>query len=343
MLSPLATRPDELSELLAFLRERFNASADVDFLRPEMARWKYFAPGPEWESTRSFVLRLDDGGIAAHAYACPIRIWNGERWLSGFHVGDRAGSPKMPGASLFLAMLLTERFDLFLGIGGNADARRIARADRVVAKPYGVLRAFSRTLRPFHKLVRRQASWMSPLRLGRDLAWNLTNRLPALDGWTACPVQRFGAELRMVDTTRPPAHFLPCLRTPALLNYMLDCPTVGFAGFLLQRDGVSQGHLLLSGKGAQAHLAELWIDSNDLADWSACYGLAARCAAGAFPAAESLDAVAFPPFIQVALGAAGFREYRTIAVSITDKQNLLRALPLFPHLNLIDSDGAYLF
>ena len=342
-MQPVATRAEELSEVLSFLQERFGVPADAAFIQPDLARWKYFIPGPEWNSTRSFVLRMQNGSIAAHAHICPIRIWNGDRWLSGYHVADRAGSPRMPGAALFLAMLMGERFDVFLGIGGNESTLRIARADRVISKPYGTLLRFGRSLRPFHKQIDGVFDWKRPLRLGRDLAWNLVHPLPPVGRWSALAVQRFGSDLPAVDISRPLVHFMPCPRTPALLNYFLDCPGARFTGFLLQHDGVPQGHLLLSGKGGEARVADLWIGSDDPADWIACYGLAARCAAGAYPSATSIGAVAFPPFIQDALRSSGYRQLRVILTTLTDKRALLRPRPLFPHLNMIDWDAAYLF
>jgi hypothetical protein len=342
-MQPHATSPEEFSEVLAFLQDRFDVHTEDSFLHPELARWKYFATGPVWDRTRSFILRMDDGSVAAHAYICPARIWNGQQWLSSYHVADRAGNPKMPGAALFLAILMAEQFDVFLGIGGNEISLRIARADRVIAKPYGTLQECGRILRPFRKLLNSAVEWKSPFRLGRDLAWNRVHPLPSAGRWSALAVERFGQDLPAVDTSRPPLNFLPCLRTPALLNYFLDCPRVRFTGFLLQRDGVSQGHVLLSGKGEEARVADLWIGSDDPADWSACYGLAARCAAAAYPSADNIRVAAFPPFIQDVLVSAGFRVRRVIPTSLTDKKTLLRPQPLFPHLNMIDWDWAYLF
>jgi len=342
-MEPLATKPEELSEVLSFLQERFDMAANAAFIQRDFAHWRYFAPGPNWDKTRSYILRMDDGSLAAHAYICPIRIWNGERWLLGFHLGDRAGNPKMPGAAVFLAMLMMERFEIFMGIGGNAASLRIARADKTTAKPYGTLHEYARVLRPIRRNIHRASDWKGPLRLGRDLAWNVMHRLPSAGAWSALVVKRFGADLPMADTSRPPVHFLPCQRTPALLNYFLDCPGARFTGFLLQRDGIPRGHLLLSGKGPDARVADLWIGSDDPADWSACYGLACRCAAAAYPSAANLTAVAFPPFIQDAVRSGGFRPLRVILTKLADKKNLMRKLPLFPHLNMIDWDAAYVF
>jgi hypothetical protein len=343
MFDPIAVRPDQLLEVRTFLAERFNVSLDADFLEPNHTCWKYFASRPDWGATRSYILRMENGCIGAHACVCPITVWTGEHQVSGYHISDRAGHPKAPGWSFLLTSLLAPKFDVLFAIGGNTQSLRMARADRSVTY-YGTCRQMTRVLRPFRKCAaHKPTSWKTPLHLGRDLLWDVAKPLPAPGSWTAEPVDRFDGRLPTLDTSRTPRHFLPMMRTPELLNYMLQCPGAHFRGYLLRSNGAARGHLLLSGKYTEARIADLTLASDEAADWVACYGLAARLASEAYPAAFEVSAAALPPFVQAALRSAGFRHTGDIPVFLADKRNLVSGRPLLTNLNFMDWDGAYLF
>jgi hypothetical protein len=65
------TAPEDLPELTEFLLGVFHASSDAPFVRPEMMQWKYFSPRPDWNGSRSYVMR-GEGRIFAHSSVAPV-------------------------------------------------------------------------------------------------------------------------------------------------------------------------------------------------------------------------------------------------------------------------------
>jgi acyl carrier protein len=63
-------QPSEQSEIIAFLLRSFSADPQLTSFLPEVIQWKYFSSHPDWEGSRSFVMRKD-GEIAAHGGVWP--------------------------------------------------------------------------------------------------------------------------------------------------------------------------------------------------------------------------------------------------------------------------------
>ena len=66
------TAPQDLPELTGFLLGVFHASPDAPFVQPDLMRWKYFAPRPDWDGRRSYLTRAADGRISAHGCVAPV-------------------------------------------------------------------------------------------------------------------------------------------------------------------------------------------------------------------------------------------------------------------------------
>jgi hypothetical protein len=122
---------------------------------------------------------------------------------------------------------------------------------------------------------------------------------------------------------------------------MLDCPSVRFTGFLIERDGMVCGHLLLSGCGQEVRVADLVIDSEVVGDWLACYSLAAFTAKRSYPRAGRLTATAASGFLQQALLQAGFSAGWRMPVLAEDRHSMVPPGQVFV-LNMMDSDAAFL-
>src|ERR1700722_7843680 len=93
------TTPEEMSELTEFLLGVFHLSSDAPFIQPEMLRWKYFSPRPDWTGTRSYVLR-SEGRIFAHGCVAPVAFRLPAGVVSGMRVIDWAGGRQAPAAGV---------------------------------------------------------------------------------------------------------------------------------------------------------------------------------------------------------------------------------------------------
>src|SRR5258706_3470841 len=118
----------ELDQVAAFLRRIFRVPATFRTFQPDVLRWKYFAPHPLWEGSRSCVFRKD-GEIVAHGCVTPFRWLTAAGPLRASCVIDWAADRSVPGAGLLLFRKIAERFDGLAGIGGSAgNPARPARA-----------------------------------------------------------------------------------------------------------------------------------------------------------------------------------------------------------------------
>ena len=62
-------------------------------------------------------------------------------------------------------------------------------------------------------------------------------------------------------------------------HYMLLCPAAEFSAFQIHRGGRRKGYFLLSRVGIQVRIADIYVDSEDPADWNTAFSLATGAAA----------------------------------------------------------------
>lgn len=302
----------ELAEVSAFLCAVFGLEQPGRNLQPDVLRWKYFAPHPFWEGSRSYCLR-HNGEIAAHACVAPTRLTAGSRTATSCAVIDWAGSPKVTGAGSLIYRLLYPSVDTFLGIGGSAPARKVL--PRLGFEMRGELEVFTRVVRPLADFARRpKLSWRSGAHLARNTVRWLRAGAGTPGGWSARRVEQFDAS---VDEALPVASDgVVCRRTPELLNYLLECPAARMEGYTLHAGAALRGYCLLSHVESQCRIADVWCD-----DLNAAYALALEVAADRAGVAEVIAAGSTPRVVQ-AIAAAGFHRREGMPIFWRDTQRL---------------------
>lgn len=327
--------PADIEAIASALVTAFRASSDATFVDRDLLRWKYFEAGPDWNGSRSYMLRKD-GAIKAHCGVWPMNLQFGNQSISCNSYVDWVSDSDTPGAGVLLKKKLMKLTDAGVVVGGSADTREVV--PRIGFKPVGEVATFARVIRPL-KLSRQRPS-ESPVkaaaRLGRNTFIAKTARSRSAQGWRTQQTQRFESlpELPHQDTYVMPA------RTAEYLNYWLRLPVTEVLAFdILKRDEV-RGYFLLSAVMNQTRIADIRIWSNDPAEWAAAYGLATTTAASNSETCEVM-AIASTPFAKQALLANGYRQRGIDPFFFYDpSEKLKHAPPIF--LNLIDGDGAYL-
>jgi len=338
------TAPEELPELTEFLLGVFHASPGAPFVRPEMMRWKYFVPRPDWEGSRSYVTR-SEGKISAHGCVAPVSFRlpaNAGRpaaLVTGMRVIDWAGGRQAPAAGVRIMRALASLSDTVLAIGGSADAVEVF--PKIGFAHRGHVSVFARVVRPWRQFRSDPypRGWKAPLRLGRSVLLSLTPLPAAPAGWTSQRVEGFDQSIGPA-LAFDAAGFTNTARSPELLNYMLACPEAGFAGFVLSRRGRIRGYFLLSHVAGQTRIAEVRVDSEHAEDWQAAFALATRQAA-ADPATCEILAVSSIDPGREALRRNGYRFCRHDPIYLFDPKRRLAGAPDL-NLDLLVGDESYL-
>lgn len=278
--------------------------------RPEVMRWKCFAPHPFWDGSRGYALRYK-GAIAAFGCVVPCRYLAGTETVTGCDVIDWAASKTVPGAGLMLYRHIQGLAGTMMNIGGTEDARSVL--PRIGFQVRAELQRFTRVLRPLRR--QREAGlrdWKTPLRVARDYL-ELTRgfRKASL---TVRRVESFAG----VDAETFPDPSVTgqvvCARTPESLAYFLACPAARMEAYLF--DGAA-GYFVLSRVGSQCRLADLWIRSAEPQVWAQAYA-AATAAASADRTTTEVTAAASQPLQTEALQQAGYRHTHAEPVFVLD-------------------------
>ncbi len=284
------------------MREAFDASPDAPFLNRVLLRWKYFDPNPDWPAApRSYIL-ANESRILAHGCAWPVQP--GVACLI-----DWAGAKSVAGMGMLLARRMGQLSPVLLSIGGSEMTQKIM--PKIGFAKQGELLTFARVLRPWKQAWTRPREGVikAALRLGRNLGWSLAPSSPA-SGWQA--------------TENSDPHY----------EFLRRCPGASIRTFDLNQSGRVRGSLVLSLVRGQARIADLRIDSEDLAAALA----AAMEAACRDPEACELIALAQNGPMRAALLANGFveRARRSVFVAgLSAKECPLR-------LSMLADDMAYL-
>jgi hypothetical protein len=339
------TAPEDLPELTEFLLGVFHTSCDAPFVRPEMMRWKYFMPRPDWNGPRSYLMR-SEGRICAHGCVSPVTFGrpagstgSGTELVTGMRVIDWAGGRRAPAAGVTIMRQLAALADTVLAIGGSPEAMRVF--PKIGFRHRGNVEVFARVVRPWRQFRADPypRGWKAPLRLARSTLSSLPRLPGAPAGWSSRAVQRFDSSLCPV-LEFDGAGFTTTRRTPALLNYMLDCPGAAFSGFLVRQGERIRGYFLLSHVAGQTRIADVRVDSGSAEDWLSAFTLATRQAA-ANPATCEILAVASTGQGIEALRRIGYRFCRHDPIFLMDPRGRLADAPEL-NLDLLVGDEAYL-
>lgn len=338
------TAKEDLPELTEFLLGVFHAAPGAPFVAPAMLEWKYFTPRPDWNGSRSYVMR-SEGRIVAHGcvvpvtYRLPAAPAGSAPAVSGMRIIDWAGGRQLPAAGVRVMRALAALSDTVVAVGGSADALRVF--PKMGFQHCGDVHVFARVVRPWRQFRSDPypREWKAPLRLGRSTLLSMRNLPAAPAGWRCDRVPAFDSSVCTALQFDAP-DFTSVERTPALLNYMLACPGAAFSGFLLRERDRVRGYFLLCHVAGQTRIVDIHIDSAAVSDWRAAFSLATRQAADDPATCEILAVSAIPQGI-AALQNCGYRFCRLDPIFLLDPRRRLAGAPPV-NLDLLVGDEAYL-
>ncbi|HXB68792.1 MAG TPA: hypothetical protein VNY05_11135 [Candidatus Acidoferrales bacterium] len=339
MLLESSAEPAARKSLIQFLLAAFQLAPEAPFVAPDLIRWKYDDPRPDWSGPRSFVWQ-DGEAIVAHACMCPVTYSLPSGDVSGSYLIDWAAARKSAGAGVALLRSLGRKCDALFAVGGSPDTRNIL--PKLGYRRIGDLRVYARVLRPWRQFRTDPfpRGWKAPLRLARSFVWSLSPAPAPGPRWSAKPVPRFDASAAPLFEARARSPFACTRRTPELMNYFLQCPGAVWSVALILYDDGPRGWYVLARVGGQTRIADIWVDSAAPADWTAAYALAVRSARRDPQACELVAAAAIPPAVQAA-PSAGLRFRRSDPIFVLDpKKRFADGPPL--DVTFLESDLAYI-
>ena len=332
-------RPSERPALLSFLLAIYGEDPDLNSFRPEVLDWKYFTPHPDWNGSRSFVLKAGQE-IAAHASVWPVRLLTDGGELKAIHLLDWAASRTVPGAGIQILRRIAAMADLLIAVGGSGDTREIL--PKFGYKTGGEFERYVYVARPFHQLrTSRNYNWKTPLRFLRNSA-SLLKRLPPIPaGWQATRVSQFDPSLGQILEDKTTALRPRSVKTPAVLNYMLLCPAAEFSGFVVSKSNRLRGYFMLVRMGGQVRIVDLHLHAGRLEEWHAISLLAAHMACQDPRTAEVVVGTSRAE-IREGFKQIGFWLRRVEPIYYFDPRKTLPTGVTF-ELSLIDNDFAFLY
>ncbi len=324
------------AEVREFLRSVFG-ELDEGRFGDEFLDWKLIRPHPYYTGARGFLRRAKDGRPAAYGALIPLRFLTPRGVVPGGHVIDWAASRLVPGAGIRMYReIAAEAGGVAIGIGGSADTREIL--PRIGAAKRGSVYHYTHVVRPWTRARRGRRDWKSPLRLLRDLRWAVPPGKPG-EEWKISAVTRFSERHQgLLPSVGAADEIILTERSPALLNYWLDCPGIGLRGYVVECAGHEEGYFLLATVGRAARVVDFWTPHN--AAWQPLL----RCALAQARAEESADEVtvmtSHPDAMRV-LDGMGLRKSGPNTVFLLDPgQKVPEGLPIA--LTMTDYDGFYL-
>jgi len=305
--------------------------------RPEDLSWKYWRERADWPGSRSYVL-CDRGELVAHGNIVPGEIAWGHERARIIHVVDWAAQPRAMGAGVSLMKRLGRLADILLSVGGSSDTRRILPV--IGFRPHSSIFACARPLHPLRILgASGTRRWKLLPRLARSTLWRLQAPSFRAGSWEA---HRIGPEhVHELAAVLPrPMHDIGVFRrSEALFQHLLQCPIVGSELYGVAHSGRMRGYFLLTFAPRQARLADLWIDSQDPADWRALIQCAVSRALQHPDAAEmtgwASDSALSQRFLE-----CGFHVRGAQPVMLAVRGNWKPPSTL--HVQMLDTDAAYL-
>jgi hypothetical protein len=321
--------------LSSFLQQIFRVPSATAFLDECHLEWKYWTDRADWAGPRSFTAR-HDGTIVAHVAAWPVRLQLPDRIVPAAHLIDWASDPKYPGAGIWLVRQVRKKTGILIATGGTEITRRTLPV--LGFRAFGEICCFARPLRPFGQArTTADKTWRLPARFVRNSLWRFSPATAAPDGWTAAPI----APDEVDDSVwpRPSATTAVAVRDAAFYRYVLASPSTRHALFGLRRDGELVGYFCVAYGRHVARIADLWVTSTAVADWSAGF----RCAAAVTARDRDMyEVTAWTSTVlgREALASAGFRERDRSTLSVFGDTTGFDGRDL--HIQMLDCDASFL-
>jgi hypothetical protein len=253
---------------------------------------------------------------------------------------DWAARRDAAGAGARLAKHVAGKSDFALATGGSRDTLKILPLMGYVE--CGRISGYVRTLSPLAVLRMPVPSrWKLVPRLARSLLWSLAAPRPDTAGWQVRQIAMDEIEkVRLPLPTQMPGQAI-FERSPAFLQHVLACPIVPVELYGLEKGGRIGGYFLLSYAPGQARIADMWIASQDAADWRALIHTAVNRASSKTGLAE-LVVWSSDPSLSRILEECGFHERLSLPISLRPPPS--RAIPRdIMRVQMLDSDAFYLY
>ena len=328
-----ASRPSDLPRIREFLKQSFHAG-DEPFLDPKQLQWKYWTPRADFPADRSYILESRTE-IVAHAAIWPVKLKTREMTIQALHGIDWAASPAFPGAGIKIAQHVRMQARVGLCIGGTEATLRIL--PRLGSRMDFSMVLWERPLRPLQKALAARKDLKTPIRLARDVVWA---RIPASpSGAPLLTAREVGPEEIAPRRIQSDA-VITSERDASANAYIQGCPVARHRFFELRRDNVAIGHFCLSFALSDAKIADLWVDSEDSAEWASAL-FHAQEQARQHPETNRMVAFSSSKVLNDALKIAGFRNPIERPVYLHDAEDRLGHLSW--HLQMLDCDKSFVF
>lgn len=332
-----ATLPSEQNALAELLKSTFPTSREVNSFLPDVLRWKYFSPHPDWNGPRSYVVKKEEA-IVGHGGIWPVRLTGAGTEFKAIHLIDWAASRSATGVGVLLLRKIAGLADLLLTIGGSDETQRIL--PKLGYRQSGELKMQVKVVRPWLQFrTAAHPSWKTPLRLARNTFWSFSSLPPAAKGWHVSRIAHFDSSVETLLSGFEQKALCP-VRTIAGLNHILSCPAATFAAFLLYEGSRLSGYFILSLVAGQTRIADLRLISAEPESWKAACVLAARTAAE-MPETCEIVAGFSSPQVQDSFEQAGFRVRQTLPIFYYDPRKILKHVPTFD-LSMFDGDACFM-
>jgi hypothetical protein len=259
------TTIDDQERLIEFLTRTFSLERDAPFVNPELLRWKYWEPRPDFSDPRSLVIE-NEGQIVAHVGLWPVAIRRSGGIERGLHMIDWASGT--PGAGLSLVQRLTRSYDFIYGIGGSEMTQAVLPKFGFRSECETV--TWSRPIRPLKQIVYHQTR---DIRLGARFARNFS--------WSVHPARRHDRRWAARRATADDAAALNAVteqRDPQFFSYIDRYFGSRSLLFRIMFEGRTAGLLLLVVTGLQVRLAGAWLENASEEGWRAVFELAQEAA-----------------------------------------------------------------
>jgi hypothetical protein len=290
--------------------------------------WKYWSPHPDWEGSRSYVLKRE-GEIVAHGAVVPAWCVSGQDRFRAFHLIDWVASPTAQGAGTSLHLRVQKFADANFAVGGSGQTQQILPA--LGFQELGKSTKFARPLRPLKRFTAAQGkSWRTVAQAGRSALWSVQAPGGPPPGWSAASVSK--GELGGIAWPVAEGAFVE--RSAGAFAYLLESPAVQFRFYTVQQKA---GYFALALACGQVRIVDAWFHSDKPDDWRNLYLTAVATARGVPDAAEVVT-VASDDRTRNALVSAGFHARGESPIRFFSKTRKIPTL----RFQLMDSDHSYL-
>ncbi len=326
--------PSDTDALASFLKKHFGLQDDAAPLKRANMGWKYFAPRPDWNGSRSYLLKSGERWLA-HACVSPMPLERQGEHVRAILLVDWVSAA--PGAGAEIYKRFYPRIDALFGNGGSSGARRTIEGLKYPV--VGSVDLFARPLKPWRLFLSRKSTGMGgpAARLARDIV-AIALPLHSTSGWRTEPVREFAGQHASLCAPDSQALYWQTERSPELLNYFLQCPYARVTGHVAMNKAQPRGYFLLADFGEEIRVAELRVQSESTEDWAAMIALATQVAsktnASYITASTTLEAM------RAALRTNGFRWIQKDPLYLYDPQGRIQDKVL--HITPFDGDQAYL-